>query len=79
MADLGPSQPLTGERRLDLRLTVALTGEARCHPGRVLREIALGGVFHVPERHVRRGVAEELLKPHNRHAGLRAVHAEGVA
>ncbi len=27
---------------------------------------------------MRRGVAEELLESHDRHAGLRAVHAEGV-
>lgn len=62
-----------------LGFAVPLARQAGSHSSRALSEVALGGMLHIPERHVRRGMAEELLESHDGHAGLHAVDAELVA
>jgi hypothetical protein len=60
-------------------LEFSLPGQTRRNPGGILCKIALRGVLHVSQRHVRRDLSEQHLESDDRHPSLRAVHAERVS
>ncbi len=79
LSHLGSPQGIPCQSSLGLGLPITLPGQARRHSGRIFSKIALRSVLHVSKRHVWRSVPEKLLQPDNWHAGLSAVHTEGVA
>ena len=54
--NLGRPHPLAGQGGLRLRFSVPLPADAPRHLRRILLEVALRRVLHIPQRHVRGGV-----------------------
>jgi hypothetical protein len=79
LAHLDSPERVACEGGLRLGLAIVLAGQTRGQPCGILSEITLRRVLHVPECHVRGGVTQELLQPHDRHASLCAVDTERVA
>ena len=77
-AGLSLRKPRPHQRHPRLLLPIPCAGKTARYPRRILHEVRLGCMLHVPHRHRDRRVPEQLLDSRDRHPRLGGVHSERV-